>query len=117
VPGYISRAVEDVSSFFCGDRLDAESLSEEVRLKASRYTSKNLTQFRFFTGLQHTNRLRVAAVDSSTNDDWVRFGLSFVLAGFAAFHALPFLWTNAEKDSSFCFTEFTTSQTPPTGSS
>ena len=102
-PRYIGRAVEDVDSFFNGDGLDAESLSKEVRLKACRYASKNLAKFRLFTGLQHTNRLRFATIDSSANDEWVRFGLSFALADFAAFHAFLFSMDESRGCLSFGF--------------
>ena len=67
-PHYIGRAVKNILPFFYRDRLNTQSLLKEVRLKPCRYASKNVAKFRLFTGAQHTNGFRLAAIDSSTNN-------------------------------------------------
>src|SRR5258708_15922014 len=54
-PRYIGRAVKNIDAFFYRDRFNAKSLLKKVRPKACRYASKNFTNFRLFTGAQHTN--------------------------------------------------------------
>src|SRR5258706_8523202 len=67
-PRYIGRAVKNIDAFFYRDRFNAKSLLKKVRAKACRHASKNLAKFRLFTGAQHTNGFRLAAIDSSANN-------------------------------------------------
>ncbi len=86
-PRYIGCAVKNINSFFFRNRLNAQSLLKKVRAKACRHASKNLTEFRLFTGVQHTNGFRFTAIDSSANNQRFWLGFSFVAADVAAFHA------------------------------
>src|SRR4051812_38768217 len=88
--GYIGCAVKNINSLFFRNRLNAKSLLKKVRFKAYRHASKNLTEFRLITGIQHTNGFRFTTIDSGANNQWFWLGLGFVAADVSTFHAFPF---------------------------
>ncbi|PYX69055.1 MAG: hypothetical protein DMG78_23220 [Acidobacteria bacterium] len=65
---YIGCTVKNINSFFFRHRDNAQNLLKKVRAKACRYAAKNLTEFRFFNGAQHTNGFRFTTIDSSANN-------------------------------------------------
>src|SRR5258708_11892005 len=83
-PRHVGWAVKNINSFFYRDRFNAKSLLKKVRAKACRHASKNLAKFRLFTGAQHTNGFRLAAIHSSANNYFFWLGLSFTPALVAA---------------------------------